>query len=199
MFFEQAREAAEREFAADGSDALALTKWGGALLELAHFRQGAEAAEMIEEAVGKFEGALALDAARHDALWCLGNAYTSQGFLSADAGAAGAFFERAGACFERAAAAEPGNESYRRALDMSAKAPQLYAELQRQLAAAGGGGGGGGGSGGRSPRGEPAGRGGGGGARARGARAISDSWYDAAGWAVLVSLGFGVAALSRGK
>lgn len=27
----------------------ALTKWGGALLELAHFRQGGEAAEMIEE------------------------------------------------------------------------------------------------------------------------------------------------------
>ena len=27
----------------------ALTKWGGALLELAHFRQGNEAYEMIEE------------------------------------------------------------------------------------------------------------------------------------------------------
>lgn len=63
----------------------ALTKWGGALLELAHFRQGAEAYEMIEEAIGKFEQALALDAARHDALWCLGNAFTSQGFLSAEA------------------------------------------------------------------------------------------------------------------
>lgn len=63
----------------------ALTKWGGALLELAHFRQGAEAYEMIEEAIGKFEQALSLDAARHDALWCLGNAFTSQGFLSAEA------------------------------------------------------------------------------------------------------------------
>ena len=33
----------------------ALTKWGGALLELAHFRQGNEAYEMIEEAIAKFE------------------------------------------------------------------------------------------------------------------------------------------------
>lgn len=33
----------------------ALTKWGGALLELAHFRQGGEAYEMIEEAIAKFE------------------------------------------------------------------------------------------------------------------------------------------------
>ncbi len=33
----------------------ALTKWGGALLELAHFRQGSEAYEMIEEAIAKFE------------------------------------------------------------------------------------------------------------------------------------------------
>lgn len=32
--------------------AQALTKWGGALLELAHFRQGGEAAEMIEEVGG---------------------------------------------------------------------------------------------------------------------------------------------------
>ena len=30
----------------------ALTKWGGALLELAHFRQGGEAADMIEEVGG---------------------------------------------------------------------------------------------------------------------------------------------------
>lgn len=221
MFFEQAREHAEREFKANNKDALvrcrpcspprpspppppdsprppspqALTKWGGALLELAHFRQGGEAYEMIEEAIEKFKQALDLDAGRHDALWCLGNAYTSQGFLSADGDAAGAFFTKAGECFQTAVDQEPGNESYRRALDMSAKAPQLYEELQRQLQAAGaamgsprrgGDGGGASGSGG-------GGRGGG----AAPAPLISDYWYDVAGWVALVGVGFGIAMLSR--
>ncbi|KAI7837467.1 hypothetical protein COHA_008725 [Chlorella ohadii] len=133
MFFEQAREQAEREFKANNQDAMALTKWGGALLELAHFRQGNEAYDMIEEAIAKFEQALAIDARRHDALWCLGNAYTSQGFLSAEAASANEYFDKAGECFRKAVELEPGNDSYRRALEMSGKAPQLYQELQRQL------------------------------------------------------------------
>ena len=168
----------------------ALTKWGGALLELAHFRQGAEAYEMIEEAIEKFEQALSIDAKRHDALWCLGNAYTSQGFLSSDSDAADAFFAKAGDAFKKAVDQEPGNESYKRALDMSAKAPQLYLELQRQLAAAGAGMGG-------SPRAEaaPSGRGG---TATKKRQFVSDFWYDVAGWGVLVGLAFGIAALSRG-
>lgn len=173
----------------------ALTKWGGALLELAHFRQGAEAYEMIEEAIGKFEQALALDAARHDALWCLGNAFTSQGFLSAEAAsgggrgsacvgtgpradsqalrskaevnkhgsqlrlqayvgmpchprvlcmslsfctacsAAGRYFDKAGECFRKAVDLEPANDTYRRALEMSSKAPQVRPRCPRLSAA----------------------------------------------------------------
>ena len=81
LFFEEAREKAEDEWTKDPTDAHALTRWGGSLLELAHFRQGAEAVEMIEEAVKKFEAALAINPRKHDALWCLGNALTSQGFL----------------------------------------------------------------------------------------------------------------------
>ncbi|KAL4442114.1 hypothetical protein ABPG77_011375 [Micractinium sp. CCAP 211/92] len=184
MFFEQAREQAEREFKANNKDALALTKWGGALLELAHFRQGAEAYEMIEEAIGKFEQALALDAARHDALWCLGNAFTSQGFLSAEAASAGRYFDKAGECFRKAVDLEPANDTYRRALEMSSKAPQLYNELQRQLQAAG--------AAESSPRAaEPR------SASKQKPSGSSEFWYDVAGWACLVGIVFGVAALSR--
>ena len=151
--------------------------------------------------------ALGIDANRHDALWCLGNAYTSQGFLSAEAASGGCwaaagpvgpagcshagagscsaapappvpaaplatpdpsphpcppppaaaeYFDKAGGCFKKAVELEPSNDSYRRALEMSGKAPQLYAELQRQLAAAGAGG---------SPRAAPEGRAAGGAAK----------------------------------
>lgn len=164
-------------------DCQALTKWGGALLELAHFRQGNEAYAMIEDAITKFEQALELDEKRHDALWCLGNAYTSQGFLSPNAEIASEFFDKAGDCFKKANEFEPHNESYRRALEMSNKAPQLYAELQKQLQAAAAAG---------SPVGEQAKP-----AASQKEPLISDFWYDVAGWVVLVGIGFGVAALSK--
>ena len=121
----------------------ALTRWGGALLELAHFCHGAEAYEKISTAVSKFDEALAIDPKKHDALWCLGNAFTSQGFLTADSGAAGALFRRAAGCFERALAEDPESEVYRKALEMTSKAPELHEELQKQLHASQVGGGGG--------------------------------------------------------
>lgn len=49
LFFETAREAAEADFKKNPKDAQALTRWGGALLELAHFRQGTDAVELIEQ------------------------------------------------------------------------------------------------------------------------------------------------------
>ena len=144
---------------------------------------------MIEEAIEKFQKALELDANRHDALWCLGNAYTSQGFLSAESNAAGAFFSKAGDCFQQAVDQEPSNESYKRALEMSSKAPQLYEELQRQLQAAGA-------SLGGSPRAESGPSGSGRGGAGRKQPFMSDFWYDVAGWVTLVALGFGIVGLS---
>lgn len=146
---------------------------------------------MIEDAIEKFEKALLIDSKRHDALWCLGNAYTSQGFLSGDASSAEGFFSKAGDCFQKAVDQEPANESYKRALEMSSKAPQLYEELQRQLQAAGASLG--------SPRGgegsgSAGGRGGGG---MKQEPLVSDFWYDVGGWVALVALGFGIVALSR--
>lgn len=49
IFFEQAKEQAELDVKRNPNDASALTRWGGALLELAHFRQGHEAFDMIEQ------------------------------------------------------------------------------------------------------------------------------------------------------
>lgn len=167
----------------------ALTKWGGALLELAHFRQGNEAYDMIEQAVGKFEEALSIDSKRHDALWCLGNAYTSQGFLSSDIDSANSYFNKAGDCFKRAVEQEPSNESYQRALEMSSKAPQLYVELQRQLQEAGASMG--------SPRASSKQPGNNKSTAQKGKTFMSDFMYDIAGWGILVGLIFGVAALSR--
>lgn len=162
----------------------ALTKWGGALLELAHFRQGHEAYSMIEDAVEKFKNALKIDSKRHDALWCLGNAYTSQGFLSASTEVSEDFFVKAGDCFQQAVDMEPNNESYKRALEMSAKAPQLYAELQKQLAIANAQGGSAAVESSKAN------------AKVESKPMISDFWYDVAGWVCLVGIGFGIAALS---
>ena len=90
-------------------------------------------------------------------------------------------------------AADPGSEVYKKALEMTSKAPALHAELQKQLAAsaaaAGGGGMGGGGGG----------RGGGGGGGRGGADASSDWWFDVGGWVVLAALVAGVAFAARGS
>lgn len=274
MFFEQAREHAEQEYAKNKRDTQvgrggggarrwmrarlrqaappaacpatpphppsnhppnrqALTRWGGALLELAHFCQGGEAYEKIQQvrrggwwrgargtgrrsgsregrrggsgpaprnprpalqpsrhprarpqAIDKFDEALAIDPRKHDALWCLGNAFTSQGFLTADAGAAAALFTRAASAFKRALAEDPTSDVYRKALEMTAKAPALHAELQKQLHASQTGGGGGGGGG-----------------KARSASAATptaDLWWDVAGWVALGAIVVGVVALTRG-
>jgi len=160
------------------------------LLELAHFRQGHEAYAMIEDAIAKFKQAIELDPEnRHDALWCLGNAYTSQGFLSANAEVSAEFFTKAGDCFEKAAAMDPSNESYKRALEMSSKAPQLYAELQKQLEAANE-------SAMLSDRVEKKKSGM---KKATGSSGgyWSDTTYDVLGWATLVAIGFGIAAISK--
>ena len=45
-----------------------------------------------------------------------------QGFLSADSQAANRYFDQAADCFQKASKHDPTNDSYRRALEMSAKA-----------------------------------------------------------------------------
>ncbi len=68
--------------------------------------------QCIEEAVEKIESALEIDPRKHEALWCLGNAYTSQGFLHATVQKAQEYFDRAQDCFKKALKEEPNNEVY---------------------------------------------------------------------------------------
>jgi len=184
LFFEEAKNQAEADVKKDPKNAQAFTRWGGALLELAHFRSGNEAYEMIEAAVSKFEEALKINPKKHDALWCLGNAYTSQGFLNTDAGKAQEFFDKAAEVFKKALAEDPKNDVYKKALEMSSKAPQLHAELQKQLqtqqalqqAQA-------------APAAKQA-------PAAKGADGISDIWYDVGGWVIFAGIIAGMFALA---
>eukprot|EP01025_Chloroclados_australasicus_P016797 TRINITY_DN18571_c0_g1_i4.p1 TRINITY_DN18571_c0_g1~~TRINITY_DN18571_c0_g1_i4.p1 ORF type:complete len:213 (-),score=21.16 TRINITY_DN18571_c0_g1_i4:432-1070(-) len=132
-FFENAKEQAERDYRRNQRDAGALTRWGGALLELANFMPGEDATTMVNTAVQKFEAALEIEPTKHDALWCLGNAYTSQGFLAPRKQDAMELFKRAKDCFSTALEQAPENNIYQKGLEMTQKAPELYDEIQKQL------------------------------------------------------------------
>lgn len=134
FIFESARDKAAADYAQSPLDAENLTKWGGVLLELAQFRQGQSAIDLIEEAISKFVEALQNDPKKHDTLWCLGNAYTSEGFVVSDSTKAYSLFRQATQCFEKALDEDPDNQLYLKALEMSLKAPSLYHELQKQMA-----------------------------------------------------------------
>ncbi|WOL16152.1 hypothetical protein Cni_G24934 [Canna indica] len=133
VFFEHARKAAEAAYAANPRDADNLTRWGGALLELASFQSGGDTIKMVKDAVSKLEEALEVNPSRHDTLWCLGNAHTSEGFYTQDNQAAMASFDKATQCFQQAVELDPSNELYQKSLDLSSKAPQLHQELQKQM------------------------------------------------------------------
>ncbi|XP_024526201.1 probable mitochondrial import receptor subunit TOM20 [Selaginella moellendorffii] len=175
IFFEATREKAAANYARCPEDADNLTQWGGALLELAHFRQGQDQLNMIEESESKLREALAINPKKHETLWCLGNSHTAHGFLLPDSGKANEYFKKASDCFKKALDEEPKSELYMKSLEMSAKAPNVYVELQRQvLSQQLGIGGSGSGSGANLS------------AKGRKKKQNNDFKYDVLGWAVLV-------------
>ncbi|KXZ51334.1 hypothetical protein GPECTOR_13g821 [Gonium pectorale] len=147
----------------------ALVRWGSAMLELAHYRHGEESVDMIKEAITKLKKAIDMDADRTDAFWCLGNAYTSLGFLCPSKPRALENFTEAAKAFKHCHDKEPTNETFKKALEMCDKAPEYYDGIQSHIANAPGGADG------------PGGRGG-----AKGATSSVPEWvWDVGGWVLL--------------
>ncbi|KAL4577111.1 hypothetical protein LXL04_013214 [Taraxacum kok-saghyz] len=164
--FENVRRAAEATYAKTPLDTENLTRWGGSLLELSTFQSVDEAKTMIKDAISKLDEALSIDPKKHDALWCMGNAQTSYGFLSPDKDAAKSYFDSAFTYFQKA---DPGNELYQKSFDVATKAPLLHEELLKQNL------------------GQQAGAGSSTSSNARGLKTQmnSDMMYDICGWAIL--------------
>ncbi|KAH7421492.1 hypothetical protein KP509_13G060400 [Ceratopteris richardii] len=133
LFFESAREKAAQEYQRNPLDAENLIRWGGALLELAQFQPGTGSIDMVQDAEAKLEEALKINPKLANALWCLGNAHTSHGFLIPESDKANDYFQKASSCFQRALEEEPNNELFKKAVEMSGKAPDLHQELHKQL------------------------------------------------------------------
>jgi len=133
VLFESARDKAAKEYLRSPHDADNLIRWGGVLLELAHFYQGQASINMLQDAVSKFEEALKINPKGHYALWCLGNALTSQNFLFPDMGKVNENFRKAEECYQKALDEDPHNEHYLKGLEMAKKAPSLHKEILKQL------------------------------------------------------------------
>ncbi|CAO2831141.1 unnamed protein product [Amaranthus hypochondriacus] len=134
LLFEHARKTCEANYSKNPLDAENLTKWGGALIELSQFQNPAESKSMLSDAVVKLKEALEINPKRHDAMWCLGNAYTTTAFMTPDMEQAKPYFDMAADYFQQAVEEEPSNDLYRKSLEVSSKAPDLHAEIHKQQA-----------------------------------------------------------------
>uniref|UniRef100_A0A1J3JW39 Mitochondrial import receptor subunit TOM20-3 n=1 Tax=Noccaea caerulescens TaxID=107243 RepID=A0A1J3JW39_NOCCA len=131
FMFEQIRKAAEATYIKNPLDADNLTRWGGALLEVAQFHSTSDSKQLIQDAITKLEEALLIDPKKHDALWCMGNAYTATAFLIPEETEAKYNFDLATQFFQQAVDEEPENELYQKSLEMTAKAPLLHTEVHK--------------------------------------------------------------------
>ncbi|XP_055959833.1 mitochondrial import receptor subunit TOM20-like [Mercurialis annua] len=123
---EYGRSMAETAYAINPLDVDNLIKWGGALIELSQFQPLNDAQKMLNEAVSKFEEALAINPRNAETLWCFGSANASFGFLTDDIVKAKPYFDKATEYFQQAVDEDPNNELYRKSLDASLRAPKLH-------------------------------------------------------------------------
>ncbi|RWR97857.1 mitochondrial import receptor subunit TOM20-like protein [Cinnamomum micranthum f. kanehirae] len=73
------------------------------------------------DAISKLEEALTINPKKHDTLWCLGNALTSQAFTIPDFDLAKVLFKKASQYFRQALDEDPSNELYPKSSELSAK------------------------------------------------------------------------------
>ncbi|KAF7813609.1 mitochondrial import receptor subunit TOM20 [Senna tora] len=131
LLLKRTRKASEVNYEEDLQDAENLTKWGRALLELSQCQSPIGSKRMIDDAISKLEEALRINPTKHDTLWCLGNAHKSQAFLTPDLNEAKNYFDKAYECFKKAVDEDPGNELYKKALEITIKAPELHMEIYK--------------------------------------------------------------------
>ncbi|KAK2969297.1 hypothetical protein RJ640_030838 [Escallonia rubra] len=132
MIYEHVRMTAEANHAKNPYDADNLLKWAGALVELAAFGGDMnESKRITKDAMAKMEEALQINPAKHEALFCLGNANTSVALMTPDPKEAQIYIDRASLCFQKAVDENPGNEIYVKSLEASAQTPHLHMELQK--------------------------------------------------------------------
>ncbi|XP_071740104.1 mitochondrial import receptor subunit TOM20-like [Rutidosis leptorrhynchoides] len=129
MIFKDALNNAEAKYLKNPTDADNLTTWGGILLELSQFGDINDSKKMLKDAVSKLDEALTINPAKHEALWCLGNAHTASAFLIFDQDEAKIQFDLALECYQKAVEECPGNEHYLQSLASCMKAPKLYKEI----------------------------------------------------------------------
>ncbi|KAJ4916695.1 Mitochondrial import receptor subunit TOM20-2 [Raphanus sativus] len=181
VMFEHTRKACEAQYVKDPLDSENLLQWGGALLELAQFQAIPDAKLMLDDAVSKLEEVLTINPGKHQALWCIGNAYTAHAFLTPDPDAAKLHFDKATDFFQKAENEDPGNEMYLKSLEVTARAPALHMNIHAdgmmmQQSLGGGGGGGGGGPSASSNA---------GGGKKKNKKVNNDFTYDVCGWIIL--------------
>ncbi|CAH8277728.1 unnamed protein product [Arabidopsis lyrata] len=131
MVFEHARQVSEATYVKNPLDVDNLTRWAGALLELSQFQKPSESKQMIQDAISRLGEALLIDPKKHDALWLIGNAHISFGFLTPDQTEARENFEKASQFFQLAVEEQPENELYRKSVELASKGPELHTEVHR--------------------------------------------------------------------
>ncbi|KAH0445893.1 hypothetical protein IEQ34_025273 [Dendrobium chrysotoxum] len=210
MFFQEAREQAHKAVQNNPSDATAHTQLGGALLELSHFQAGPESNAMIQEASDRSLSKIVTVIQMEKEFRLQARVFLNlqllllpgkKGFLTPDHEAAKEHFLQAKNAFLKPTKRgqmyghgafifsssffdvilqmqEPENDMYKKAMEMTDKAPDLHADLHRQISA-------------QEGLQEPLSLGGGEATSSKtaGGSAVSEFWYDAAGWVILIGLG----------